>query len=104
MPNAATAVNEVRQTDLDDKAYILDLSNWGLGTPATPTLVAVLQLSNNTDVKDTTTTGAASFSGTNLTTPRINNLTLGEQYLVRLTFVDSGNTWEANFIIDCRRD
>lgn len=105
MPNAATAVNTVRQTDRDSKAYDLDLSNWGLTTPITsPAIYSVTRLSDNIDVKSTTTTGTTTVSGTTITTPRIHSLVLGQQYLVRVTFVDDGNTHEANFLIDCRLD
>jgi hypothetical protein len=102
---AASALNIVNQTDKDKKAYSLNLSNWGLSAPSTPTIDSVIKLSDNTNVKATVfPTGNPSFNGTTLTLPLLQSLVLGEQYKVRVLFVDSGNTWEANFTVDCRID
>jgi hypothetical protein len=102
---AASALNIVSQTDKDKKAYALNLSNWGLVAPNTPTIDSVIKISDGTNVKTTVMpTGSPSFSGTTLTLPLLQLLTLGEQYRVRVLFIDSGNTWEANFTVDCRID
>jgi hypothetical protein len=103
MPITLAALNIVYQSDLESKAYALDLSNWGLITPLTSIAInSVIKMSDNTNVTTTVVAaGSATASGTTITLPRIKSLTLKEQYKVRVTFIDSGNTWEASFLIDC---
>ena len=105
MPTAAAAaLNRISQTDLDDKSYALDLSNWGLTTLTSLAVDSVVKISDNTDVKAASMPGTPTVVGTTITTPLLGSLVLGEQYRIRITFVDSGNTHEANFIVDCRVD
>ena len=105
MPTAASAISIVYQTDKDNKIYALDLSNWGLGGPTSPVIDSVTRKSDNVDVTSIVIpSGSPSVNGTTITLPLLGSLVLKEQYLVRVTFTDTGSTWEANFLVDCRTD
>lgn len=107
MANVISSKTVKHQTPSESFKYVLKVSGWVSSISGTPTILKVVDLTDeDTDVSGTVVgAGSATVSGTDITLPAISSLTIKHRYRVHVNFVDAGsNTWEANFIIECRYD
>jgi hypothetical protein len=95
-------------TTFEKIQYILNFSSWvsSISSSPTPSILKVVDiLATATNVSSTVVAaGSATISGTNITLPLIQSLTLNKTYRVHVNFNNgSPNTevFEANFLIRC---
>ena len=92
----------------DEKVqYVLNVGNFSTTVSGTPVVEKVVDIEAiDTDVKSTVVgTQAISVSGTLITLPTLESLTIGKSYRVHVTHVNGGNTaetYENHFIVRCR--
>ena len=92
------------QAPSESLPYTLKMSTWVSSISGTPTVLKV------TDVEDVDTdlsasvigTQAVSVSGTDITLPHLKSLTLVKSYRVHVNFSTGSDTYEPNFIVECR--
>jgi len=92
----------------DEKVqYVLNVGNFSTTVSGTPVVEKVVDIEAiDTDVKGTVVgTQAVTVSGTLITLPTLESLTIGKSYRVHVTHVNGGNTvetYENHFIVRCR--
>ena len=92
----------VEQTSGETLVWQTDVSGFTT-TPASPTLVSVIKLSNGTAVTGTVMpSGSISALAAIVTLPPLTALTADEKYRIRYKFTDgSSNTFEAILDVHC---
>lgn len=95
------------QAPSEKVVYILNIENYATSINGTPTVLKVVDVEAvDTNVSSSVIgTQAVSASGTAITLPTLQSLTLGKSYRVHVNFVNGGNTqetFEPNFIVHCR--
>ena len=95
------------QTPDEKVQYVLNVGNFSTTVSGTPVVSKVVDIEAiDTDVKGTVVgTQAVSVSGTLITLPTLESLTIGKSYRVHVTHVNGGNTeetYENHFIVRCR--
>jgi hypothetical protein len=71
-------------------AYVLDTTPWG----GSPTNVSVVVKQYGRDVTADVTSGTASVSGDDITTPLVKSLSADKVYRLEIKFTSSGNIFE----------
>ena len=105
MPNVLSGKGKQYKAPSEKIAYVLNVSSWVSSISGTPTILKVVDVeAPATDTSSTTvvTADTVTVSGTNITLKKIQSLTLGKTYRVHVNFSDGTNTFEANFLIECR--
>lgn len=97
----------IRQTPSEKVVYVLDIGKFSTTIDGTPTVLKVVDIEIvDTDVSSSVIgTQVVSVSGTLITLPTLQSLTLGKTYRVHVNHVDGGNTvetYETNFTVHCR--
>jgi hypothetical protein len=92
-----TKSREIKESPLvqgvDERiAYTLTTTPWG-GSPSSPAVVVKNEA--GTDITATVTTGTAGVAGDVVTTPIIHSLVNNVNYRLEISFIISGNTFEA---------
>ena len=95
------------QTPDEKVQYVLNVGNFSTTVSGTPIVLKVVDVEAiDTDVKSTVVgTQAVTVSGTLITLPTLEPLTIGKSYRVHVTHVNGGNTvetYENHFIVRCR--
>lgn len=90
------------QTSAETLVWSVDVSGY-TSSPASPSVTEVIDTRNGNDVKSTVMpSGSASASGSTVTLPALQSLSVGREYEVHLTFTDGGsNTFEAILQFRC---
>lgn len=82
----------------EKKAFTLDTTPWG-GSPATPVCTLFDITDVETDVSGTKLSGSASVAGAIITTPLVQLLTVGSQYLLEIKWTKGSDINAALLII-----
>ena len=95
------------QTPDEKVQYVLNVGNFSTTISGTPIVLKVVDVEAiDTNVKSTVVgTQAVTVSGTLITLPTLESLTIGKSYRVHVTHVNGGNTvetYENHFIVRCR--
>ena len=95
------------QTPDEKVQYVLNVGNFSTTVSGTPIVLKVVDVEAiDTDIKSTVVgTQAVTVSGTLITLPTLESLTIGKSYRVHVTHVNGGNTvetYENHFIVRCR--
>jgi len=95
------------QTPDEKVQYVLNIGNFSTSISGTPVILKVVDIEAiDTDVSGSVIgTQAVSTSGTAITLPTLQSLTIGKSYRVHVTHVDGGNTietYETNFTVRCK--
>ena len=101
------ATQSFNQSPDEQVQYVLNVGNFSTTVSGTPVVEKVVDIEAiDTDVKGTVVgTQAVTVSGTLITLPTLESLTIGKSYRVHVTHVNGGNTvetYENHFIVRCR--
>ena len=103
MPSLLTPVEGLQeQTSAEILIWTIDTTGFTT-SPASPSVVKVVKVSDGTDVKSTVMPSVSpTVSSAIITLPALKLLVAGQRYRIHITFTDGGsNTFEAQIEVIC---
>lgn len=87
------------QSTAEELIWAIDTSN--RGTPTSPSVASVKDKAGADKKSDVMPSGSASVSGDVISLPKLQDLTAGDRYEIRVTYTISGNKHETFIHVAC---